>query len=376
MISPKFFIDKLEENNINFFTGVPDSLLKNICAYIEDNKDENHNIIAANEGAAMGLATGHYLATGEIPVVYMQNSGEGNIINPLASLTDKEVYNIPILLIIGWRGRPGVHDEPQHIKQGKVTLPLLETMEIKYTILSKDENEFTNQLNDVIEYMAKTKESFAFIVEKDTFEDYKLQNNQQYENLEMSREEAIQIVADSLDENTVIVSTTGMISRELFEYRANSNQTHEKDFLTVGSMGHASQIALGIALEKSNHKIYCFDGDGATIMHMGSMAIIGSKHPENYIHIIFNNGAHDSVGGQPTVGLQINIPEIAKALNYKKVFSIKDRMSLKEVLNKINGEKGPIMLEIQVKKGNRKDLGRPTTTPIQNKEALMKFLEK
>ena len=376
MISPKFFIDKLEEKNINFFTGVPDSLLKNICAYIEDNKDENHNIIAANEGAAMGLATGHYLATGEIPVVYMQNSGEGNIINPLASLTDKEVYNIPILLIIGWRGRPGVHDEPQHIKQGKVTLPLLETMEIKYTILSKDENEFTNQLNDVIEYMAKTKESFAFIVEKDTFEDYKLQNNQQYENLEMSREEAIQIVADSLDENAVIVSTTGMISRELFEYRANSNQTHEKDFLTVGSMGHASQIALGIALEKSNHKIYCFDGDGAAIMHMGSMAIIGSKHPENYIHIIFNNGAHDSVGGQPTVGLQINIPEIARALNYKKVFSIKDRMSLKEVLNKINGEKGPIMLEIQVKKGNRKDLGRPTTTPIQNKESLMKFLEK
>ena len=192
----------------------------------------------------------------------------------------------------------------------------------------------------------------------------------------MSREEAIQIVADSLDENAVIVSTTGMISRELFEYRANSNQTHEKDFLTVGSMGHASQIALGIALEKSNHKIYCFDGDGAAIMHMGSMAIIGSKHPENYIHIIFNNGAHDSVGGQPTVGLQINIPEIARALNYKKVFSIKDRMSLKEVLNKINGEKGPIMLEIQVKKGNRKDLGRPTTTPIQNKESLMKFLEK
>jgi len=376
MISPKFFIDKLEENNINFFTGVPDSLLKNICAYIEDNKDENHNIIAANEGAAMGLATGHYLATGEIPVVYMQNSGEGNIINPLASLTDKEVYNIPILLIIGWRGRPGVHDEPQHIKQGKVTLPLLETMGIKYTILSKDENEFTNQLNDVIGYMTKTKESFAFVVEKDTFEDYKLQNNQQYENLEMSREEAIQIVADSLDENAVIVSTTGMISRELFEYRANSNQTHEKDFLTVGSMGHASQIALGIALEKSNHKIYCFDGDGAAIMHMGSMAIIGSKHPENYIHIIFNNGAHDSVGGQPTVGLQINIPEIARALNYKKVFSIKDRMSLKEVLNKINGEKGPIMLEIQVKKGNRKDLGRPTTTPIQNKESLMKFLEK
>ena len=376
MISPKFFIDKLEENNINFFTGVPDSLLKNICAYIEDNKDENHNIIAANEGAAMGLATGHYLATGEIPVVYMQNSGEGNIINPLASLTDKEVYNIPILLIIGWRGRPGVHDEPQHAKQGKVTIPLLETMGINYAILSKDENEFANQLNDAIKYMTKTKESFTFVVEKNTFKDYKLQNNQQYENLEMSREEAIQTVTESLNETDVIVSTTGMISRELFEYRADNNQSHEKDFLTVGSMGHASQIALGIALEKPNHKIYCFDGDGAAIMHMGSMAIIGNKHPENYVHIIFNNGAHDSVGGQPTVGLQIDFPEIAKALNYKKVFSIKDKKSLQDLLIKLKGEKGPIMLEIQVRKGNRKNLGRPTTTPIQNKEALMKFLEK
>ena len=376
MISPKFFIDKLKENNINFFTGVPDSLLKNICTYIEDNKDENHNIIAANEGAAMGLATGHYLATGEIPVVYMQNSGEGNIINPLASLTDKEVYNIPILLIIGWRGRPGVNDEPQHLKQGKVTIPLLETMGINYAILSKDENEFINQLNDAIEYMAKTKESFAFVVEKNTFKDYKLQNNQQYENLEMSREEAIQTVTGSLKETDVIVSTTGMISRELFEYRADNNQSHEKDFLTVGSMGHASQIALGIALEKPNRKIYCFDGDGAVIMHMGSMAIIGNKHPENYVHIIFNNGAHDSVGGQPTVGLQIDFPKIAKALNYKKVFSIKDKKSLQDLLIKLKGEKGPIMLEIQVRKGNRKNLGRPTTTPIQNKEALMKFLEK
>ena len=376
MISPKFFIDKLEENNINFFTGVPDSLLKNICAYIEDNKDENHNIIAANEGAAMGLATGHYLATGEIPVVYMQNSGEGNIINPLASLTDKEVYNIPILLIIGWRGRPGVNDEPQHLKQGKVTIPLLETMGINYAILSKDENEFANQLNDAIKYMTKTKESFTFVVEKNTFKDYKLQNNQQYENLEMSREEAIQTVTESLNETDVIVSTTGMISRELFEYRADNNQSHEKDFLTVGSMGHASQIALGIALEKPNRKIYCFDGDGAVIMHMGSMAIIGNKHPENYVHIIFNNGAHDSVGGQPTVGLQIDFPEIAKALNYKKVFSIKDKKSLQDLLIKLKGEKGPIMLEIQVRKGNRKNLGRPTTTPIQNKEALMKFLEK
>ena len=374
MIRPEFFIEKLRENDIDCFAGVPDSLLKNICAYITDHFDAQHNIIAANEGAAVGLAAGHYLATGKPACVYMQNSGEGNIINPLASLTDPEVYNIPVLLLIGWRGRPGVHDEPQHVKQGKVTTGLLNVMGINYEVLAKEDDKAEKQIAKAINAL-QNKEVFALVIEKDTFEDYKLQNVEKND-LSMSREEAIQAVAAALGEKDCIVSTTGMISRELFEYRVAMNQGHEHDFLTVGSMGHASQIALGIAMAKSDRKVWCFDGDGAAIMHMGSMAIVANKAPKNYVHVVFNNGAHDSVGGQPTVGLKIDLPAVAKAVGYPQTFSVDTKAGLSDVLKKANDIAGPILIEVKVKKGNRKDLGRPTTTPIQNKEALMTFLAK
>jgi len=375
MIRPEFFIEKLRENGVDCFAGVPDSLLKNICAYITDHCDVQHNIIAANEGAAVGIAAGHYLATGKPACVYMQNSGEGNIINPLASLTDEEVYNIPVLLLIGWRGRPGVHDEPQHVKQGKVTTGLLNVMGVNYEVLSKEENKAEKQIVKAIKAL-QNKEVFALVIEKDTFEDYKLQNVEK-NNLMMSREDAIQTVALALGEKDCIVSTTGMISRELFEYRAAMNQGHEREFLTVGSMGHASQIALGIAMAQPERRVWCFDGDGAAIMHMGSMAIVASKYPNNMIHVVFNNGAHDSVGGQPTVGLKINLPLVAEACGYFHIFSVSTMNELKEVLEAINSDnKGPVFLEVKVKKGNRKDLGRPTTSPIQNKEALMEFLKK
>jgi phosphonopyruvate decarboxylase len=374
MIRPEFFIEKLRENGIDCFAGVPDSLLKNICAYITDHCDAQHNIIAANEGAAVGLAAGHYLATGQPACVYMQNSGEGNIINPLASLTDSEVYNIPVLLLIGWRGRPGVHDEPQHVKQGKVTTGLLNTMGINFDVLSREEDKTEKQIAKAIDALKKN-DVYALVIEKDTFEDYTLQNVEKNA-LTMSREEAIQTVAAALGEKDCIVSTTGMISRELFEYRAAMNQGHERDFLTVGSMGHASQIALGIAMAKPDRKVWCFDGDGAAIMHMGSMAIVANKAPKNYVHVVFNNGAHDSVGGQPTVGLKIDLPAVAKAVSYKNAFSVEAKENLMELLDKVKNQEGPVLLEIKVKKGNRKDLGRPTTTPIQNKEALMSFLAK
>lgn len=371
MIRPQFFYDTLTSYGIDFYAGVPDSLLKNLCAYITDHADATHNIIAANEGGAMGLAAGHYLATGQIPVVYMQNSGEGNIINPLASLTDPDVYNIPVLLAIGWRGKPGVHDEPQHVKQGKVTTGLLNVMGIDYTVLSKEEDKAEVQIKKAVAYMQATKQCYALVIEKDTFDAYTLQNGEK-NNLTMSREEAIKTVAAALGGKDVIVSTTGMISRELFEYRTAMNQSHERDFLTVGSMGHASQIALGIALAKQDRKVWCFDGDGASIMHMGSMAIVANKAPKNYIHVVFNNGAHDSVGGQPTVGLEINLPAIAKAIGYKSVYSVSTKEELEKRLSNLGD--APAFLEIKVKKGNRKDLGRPTTTPIQNKEAFMRFL--
>ncbi len=373
MISPKFFYDTLASYGIDFYAGVPDSLLKNLCAYITEHADVAHNIIAANEGGAIGLAAGHYLAIGQPACVYMQNSGEGNIINPLASLTDPEVYHIPVLLLIGWRGRPGVHDEPQHVKQGKVTTGLLNVMGINYEVLSKEEDKAAKQIDKAVAALHK-KEVFALVIEKDTFEDYKLQNVDQND-LTMSREEAIQTVAAALGERDCIVSTTGMISRELFEYRAAMNQGHERDFLTVGSMGHASQIALGIAMAKPERKVWCFDGDGAAIMHMGSMAIVASKHPQNFMHVIFNNGAHDSVGGQPTVGLEIDLPAVARAVGYRQVASVSSKDELTSFLADVERQEGPMLLQVCVKKGNRKDLGRPTTTPVQNKEALMGFLK-
>ena len=372
MISPKFFIDELDRYGIDYFAGVPDSLLKSICGYIADNMDARHNIITDNEGAAVALAAGYHLATGKVGVVYMQNSGEGNAINPLASLVDKEVYNIPILLLIGWRGCPGGQDEPQHVKQGKVTTGLLNIMGVNYDVLSKEENKAAKQILKAVEAV-KRNEVYALIIEKDTFNAYTLQNVER-NNFTMSREEAIQTVVAALGEADTIISTTGMISRELFEYRTAMNQGHERDFLTVGAMGHASQIALGIALEKQDRKVWCFDGDGASIMHMGSMAIVANKAPQNYVHVVFNNGAHDSVGGQPTVGLKIDIPAIAKAMGYKHVYNVDTKEGLQELIGEIKVQEGPIFLQACVKKGNRKDLGRPTTTPIQNKEALMDFL--
>ncbi len=374
MIQPSFFIDKLRSYDIDFFAGVPDSLLKNICACISDNIDSAHSIITANEGGAIALAAGYHLATNKIGCVYMQNSGQGNIINPLASLTDREVYNIPTLLLIGWRGKPGEHDEPQHIKQGKITTGLLNTMGINYDVLSKDEDKAAKQIDKAVKTMKATNEVYALIVEKDTFESYTLKRDI-VNSLSLTREDAIKIVAASADEHDVIISSTGMISRELFEYREGSHQGHEKEFLTVGSMGHASQMALGVALAKPNRIVWCFDGDGAALMHMGSMAIVADASPKNYIHIIYNNGAHDSVGGQPTVGLKIDICSVAKALGYKHVYATNNKVELENILEEIKKKDGPILLEVKVKKGNRKDLGRPTTTPIQNKESLMSFLK-
>lgn len=374
MIAPKDFIEILRTGGVEFFAGVPDSLLKNLCAYITDNISRENNIIAANEGNAIGLAAGYHLATGKVGCVYMQNSGEGNIVNPLLSLMDADVYKMPLLLIIGWRGEPGVQDEPQHVKQGKVTLPLLETMGVPYAVL--DEN-WQCQVSDALQVIKDTNGIYALIVRKGTFDDYQLKN-QVSQDWPLAREEAIKIVVDNLREDDIVVSTTGMISRELFEYREAKEQGHAHDFLTVGSMGHANQIALGIALQKPDRRVIVFDGDGALLMHMGGMAIIGDYCPKNLVHIVFNNGAHDSVGGQPTVGQRIAIESIAKAVGYSLAVSVDTRDSLLFALNHVNNTEidGVALINVNVRKGNRKDLGRPTTTPQQNKNALMKELQK
>ncbi|WP_029453554.1 phosphonopyruvate decarboxylase [Clostridium algidicarnis] len=377
MINTEEFYKDLKGNKIDFFVGVPDSLLKDFCAYIKENVDSKHNIVAANEGNALAIASGYYLATGNPALVYMQNSGQGNIINPLASLNDPLVYSIPALLVIGWRGEPNKKDEPQHKKQGLVTLKLLEALDIEYSILTEkdDVGIWKKKISEAVEYMKKEKKPYALVVTKGTFSTYKLKEQSKV-NFEMSREDAIKEIVNALGDEDTIVSTTGMASRELFEEREARNMGHEKDFLTVGSMGHASQIALGIALSKPKKNVYCLDGDGALLMHLGGLAIIGTQKVENFKHIVINNGAHDSVGGQSTVGLDIDIPSIAKSCGYKKTFTVSTFEDLKAYLKILVEAKGPVLLEVKVRKGARKDLGRPTTSPIENKDMFMKFLAK
>jgi phosphonopyruvate decarboxylase len=376
MLSPEFFFRVLKKKRINFFSGVPDSLLKNICAYITDNTTDKDHIIAANEGNALSLGIGYHLATNELPLVYMQNSGLGNIINPLLSLADTDVYAIPMLLMIGWRGEPNVKDEPQHKKQGRVTLDLLESMGIKYQILSSNTSnaEAEKIVQEAVRYAQKNNTPYALVVRKGSFESYKLKNDIKGD-FPLLREQAIKLIVDSLSEKDIVVATTGVTSRELFEYRETLSQGHEKDFLTVGGMGHANQIALGIALQKSDRQVFCFDGDGAMLMHMGSLAINANTRCGNFKHIIFNNGAHDSVGGQPTVAYKIDVEAIANAVGYDKVLQANNEYEIKNALKELQQFNGMVLLEIRVNKGFRSDLGRPTTTPIENKKALMDFIK-
>jgi phosphonopyruvate decarboxylase len=374
MIEPKSFYDLLLENDVDFFTGVPDSLLKNICAYITDKTDPEHNIIAANEGNAIGLASGYHLATGKTPLVYMQNSGLGNAVNPLLSLAAPEVYGIPILLMIGWRGEPGVKDEPQHVKQGEVMLAMLDAMKISYEILPNDIEIAKPIVEDMIQQMRESKTQKALIIKKNTFDKYALHGSS-FNHYQLSREDAIQELVGHLDENDIIVSTTGKASRELFESRVATNSGHQRDFLTVGSMGHANQIALGIALKKKNRTVYCFDGDGAALMHTGGMGIIGSYKAANFKHILFNNGSHESVGGQPTIGLEINMTPIAEGFKYKTVFQASSLEDINILMPRIKSMDGPILLEIKIASSSRSDLGRPTMAPKDNKIDFMRFLE-
>ena len=365
-------LDFLRE--FEFFAGVPDSLLKPLCNYLMATFGiSDKHIIAANEGNAVGLAAGYHLATGKIPVVYMQNSGLGNIVNPVASLMNDKVYGIPCVFIVGWRGEPGVHDEPQHIYQGEVTLKLLEDMDIATFVIGKDttEDELNLKMTEFKDLLAKGKQ-VAFVVRKGALEtDLKVK----YANPnKMVREEIIDHIA-TVSDTDVVVSTTGKASRELFEIRERRGQMHGSDFLTVGSMGHSSSIALAIARQKPNRKIWIIDGDGALLMHMGSMALLGTNAPENVVHVVINNGAHETVGGMPTVAGKIDLCKIAEGCGYPNFISVDNFDALDEALQaaKVRGELS--FIEVKCSIGARDDLCRPTTTAKENKENFMKYLE-
>jgi len=373
-IKPTDFFQLLNKNGIKFFTGVPDSLLKNLCLCIDDNVKNDKHLIAANEGNAVALASGYHLATKKLGLVYMQNSGIGNAINPLLSLADPEVYSIPMLLLIGWRGEPGVKDEPQHIKQGKVQLNLLDAIDIPYEIFSSKTENWDRKLVEGIKYSSKHNRPFAIIIKKGTFDNYFIDKKIDSSDL-MTREEALKILLENIPNKSVIVSTTGKTSREIFEIREQNKESHHTDFLTVGSMGHCSSIALGIALAQQNKKVFCIDGDGSLLMHLGSLAVIGKMHPKNFYHILMNNNVHESVGGQKTAIDAIDIKSLIKSTNYNKVICFKTKSDLKTNVKNIFNSTGPNFIEIRLKSGSRADLGRPTIKPIDNKKNLMDFLK-
>ena len=359
----------------DFYTGVPDSQLKSLINYLMNTYgiDKNHHIIAANEGNCVALAAGYYLSTGKIPIVYMQNSGEGNVVNPVCSLTNDKVYAIPMIFVIGWRGEPGVHDEPQHIFQGEITLKLLDCLDIKYLVVSKDtkETEVEDKMKEFTEILKQGK-SVAFVIKKGAL---KYEGKVEYKNdYTLKREEIIEHII-KVTKDDPIISTTGKASRELFEIREKNKEGHSKDFLTVGSMGHSSTISLGIALNKPNTKIWCIDGDGAALMHMGSMGIIGSFAPKNYVHILINNGSHESVGGMPTVALNIDFVQIAKACGYKYAISVDNFDALDKALLDVKQRNELCFLEIKCSIGARDNLGRPTTTPKENKDGFIQYLK-
>ena len=358
----------------DFYTGVPDSQLQALCNYLMERYgiDPQHHIIAANEGNCTALAAGYHLATGKIPVVYMQNSGEGNIINPVASLLNDKVYAIPCIFVIGWRGEPGVHDEPQHIYQGEITIKLLEDMGIESFIIGKHttEEEMTDAMEGFSQVLNAGK-NVAFVIRKGALEyngkvEYKNDNA-------MLREDIIKYIIAASGEDPVI-STTGKASRELFEARVSNGQSHKYDFLTVGSMGHSSSIALGVALNKPDTRIWCIDGDGAALMHMGAMAVIGSNKPSNLIHILINNGAHETVGGMPTVASAFDMLGIAKACGYPNVVRVDNFRELDIELQKARESNELSFIEVMCAIGARADLGRPTTTARENKEGFMDYI--
>ena len=374
-IKPTDFYDQLVNHGVEFFTGVPDSLLKEFCFFIDDFIPRDKHIITANEGNAIALAAGYHFATNKIPLVYMQNSGLGNAINPLLSLCDPDVYSIPMLVMIGWRGEPGVKDEPQHVKQGKVQLQLLDSMDIPYEIISKDDDKIEKKITNMVETAKNENRPVVLLIRKGTFEKSNKDIGKINEQL-MNREEALGIVLNSLGDNVILISTTGKTSREIFEIRENRDQSHNQDFLTVGSMGHCSSIALGIALSKHDREVVCIDGDGAMLMHLGSLTTIASLKPKNFRHILMNNGVHESVGGQDTAAKKINLSKVIKAVGYSKIFSAKTPQELRASILKFMDCDGPSFMEVKIMPGSRVDLGRPTIKPISNKNSFMTFLEK
>jgi phosphonopyruvate decarboxylase len=373
MIQPEQLYNFFQQQGITFFTGVPDSLLKHFLKYINDNAAESNHIITSNEGLAIALASGYHFSSGKTPLVYLQNSGLGNIINPLTSLADKEMYSVPMLLLIGWRGKPGVKDEPQHKKMGRITLPLLDVLEIPYYLLDGDEQSSFQKIKDAVIKAAEEKRPVALIAPGEIFEEYAGANSP--DKYSLQREQVIQKIILSVKGNETVICTTGKTGREFYEQNLKAGKKISKYLLSAGAMGHANHIALGIKSE-SNERIIMLDGDGALLMHMGSLATIAHHAANNFVHIVINNGSHESVGGQPTEAFKIDCCAIAKACGYKKMFCITNEEELGNWLKNNFNDAAVQFVEIRTSRESRSDLGRPLGNPAEWKESFMSSFKK
>jgi phosphonopyruvate decarboxylase len=378
MIGPEHFITALDDLGVDFFAGVPDSLLKAFCAQLMTGLPRDRHVIAANEGAAVGLAIGHYLRSGRPGLVYMQNSGFGNAVNPLISLADPDVYGIPMLLLVGWRGQPGVKDEPQHVKQGRVMTGLLDALELPWRVLPREPADMEACLAEAVRTAIEKTQPFVLLVEKDTFAEAAGAAAAAPARTDRpSREDALFALLEAVGPEGVQVSTTGMLSRELFEYRQANGQANSsggRDFLTVGGMGHCSAVALGIAMQDPGREVWCLDGDGALLMHLGALPVIAVSAPGSFFHVVFNNGVHDSVGGQPTAVDGVNLAALALAAGYRAAERTDALDEIAGLVARLRDSGGPALLELTVRPGNRQGIGRPTETPRQAKETMMNAL--
>jgi len=379
MIDPQRFALAAREAGVAYVCGVPDSLLRHALSALVDAFGAERHVGAVNEGAAVALAAGHHLASGELPLVYLQNSGLGNAVNPLLSLADPEVYALPLLLLVGWRGEPGVPDEPQHRSQGRVTPALLGAMGIPTRVLDGDEPAALAALRWAAAEARERSAPVALLVRKGAFADAERAARPTAPAgppLPLTRERAIERIAASLPDDASVVASTGMIARELYEHRRRTGASGAGDFLTVGSMGHASHIALGIAAARPGRTVVCLDGDGAVLMHMGALAAVGTSGALHYLHVVLNNGAHDSVGGQPTLAFEVDLAAVARACGYRQaVGGVAADAALEAQLRSLLTVPGPSFLEVRVAPGARADLGRPRETPLENKRAFMRRLQ-
>lgn len=373
MVNQQSLFEALDRLGVKFFTGVPDSLLNDFCLYMTNNIPDSRHVMAANEGNAIGIAAGSYMATGNIPLVYMQNSGIGNATNPLLSLTHNCVYGIPMILVIGWRGDPSINDHAQHKKQGELTPVLMKDMDIPYEILDNDDTVIEKFTWAVTK--AKEISSPVALIAKKAILTQKEKKQQYPESILMNREEAISAVIDVFGEDAIYLGTTGRATREVHEQLKMHGIGEGHEWQNVGSMGHVSSVGLGLALACPDKKIVVFDGDAAAVMHMGALATNCRYKASNLIHIVLNNGVNESVGGQQSAGQLIDLTGVAKSCGYRNIgHAVENKEELQQVMRTLPGDDMPAFVDVHVRQGIRPDMPKLNIDHKAQKEALMKYI--